>query len=167
VNIRSVRSTSSNVGTGSARDHQHRQRSSVATPLTVREQLCSESTQPAGHGRRLARLHERPQGRPLLCCKEERRVTPPSSPLRRALRPVSSRRSWLQSNVPFMAPHSSACYEEDAISSPPLLAPASPLQEEFPSVCIGHTELPRSSVILTTVNICYSESLKISISHSA
>jgi hypothetical protein len=53
VNVRST----SNVATGSARDRQYRQRSSVASPLTSREQLCSETTPPAGHGRRPALLH--------------------------------------------------------------------------------------------------------------
>jgi hypothetical protein len=41
-------------------------------------------------------------------------------------------------------------------SSPPLLAQASPLQKEFLSVYIGHTQLPWPSAIPTTVNICYS-----------
>jgi hypothetical protein len=65
------------------------------------------------------------------------------------------------------APHSLVCYEEDAISSPPLLALASPLQEGFPSVCIRHAQLPWSSVILTTVIICYSRCLRILTSYKS
>jgi hypothetical protein len=65
----------------------------------------------------------------------------------------------------FRASHSPVCYEDDMISSPLLLAPANPLQEQFLSVCIGHAQLPWSLVILT-VNICYSGCLRISTSHS-
>jgi hypothetical protein len=56
---------------------------------------------------------------------------------------------------------------QDRVSSPPLLVPAIQLQEEFPSVYIGHAHLPWSSVILATVNICSSGCLQISTSHES
>jgi hypothetical protein len=156
-----VRSASSNVRTGSARDSQHRQRSSVATQLMTREQLCSESTPPGGHGRRLARLHRDAATRK----SAESRQLPSHYDECSAWYPAGA--PGLKQTALFRVPHSRACYEEDTISSPPLLVPVSPLQEGFPSVCIRHDQLPWSSVILTTVNICYSVCLRILTSHSS
>jgi hypothetical protein len=135
------------------------------------EQLCSESTPPASHGRRLTRLHQaavtrmttrRLQGKPLHCCKNVESHWLASCYECSAQYPAGA--PGFKQTALFRAPHSPACYEE-VISSPPLLAPASPLQEEFPSLCIRQTQIPWSSVILTTVNICYSGCLRISTSH--
>jgi hypothetical protein len=158
VNV-NVSSTSRNVGAGSARNRQHRQRSSVATPLTTREQTFSESTPPADHGRRLARLHRATAARKTA----ESRQLASRYDEHYARYPAGA--PGFKQTALFRAPHSPACYEEDAISSPPLLATSSPVQEEFPSVCIGHAQLPRSSLILTTVNICYSGCPRISTFH--
>jgi hypothetical protein len=49
--------STSNVETGSARGRQHHQRPSTSTPLKAWEWLRSETGLPAGHGRRLTRLH--------------------------------------------------------------------------------------------------------------
>jgi hypothetical protein len=140
-----TRSTTSNVATGSARDHQHH-------PALVNRNFAHDSrialqwVYYARQSRQKAR--QLPN-----CCKEERWVH------------MEKRRAAARKNTEW--PQLDSQYDEcftrlrtngpfkDSTSSL-LLAEASPLQKEFTSVCIKHTQLPWSSVILTAGNICYS-----------
>jgi hypothetical protein len=140
-----IRSTSSNIATGSSRVRQHCQRSSVAAPLTSRGPHYSESIPPAlitpaSYGRRLACLHWiATQGRPPGSCKEEHPVTARKNTESHRLASSHTEaftHHWAgapdsRQRALFRAPLSPVCYEEDVTLSSLLLAQANHHKRSF------------------------------------
>jgi hypothetical protein len=143
----SIRSTSSNDTSGSARDHQHCQHLAVTAlqrgcfaslhqPATVECLLVSQPANAKNYVRHSVDSQppsSRRENYQPGCHEEERRVCRLASRYDGGFdrHPTGTPDSWLR-----------ACYEEDAMSSPPLLAQARPLQRSFCQCASGTLSFP-------------------------